>query len=737
MLHSDELLLKRFLQGTEEYAEAAFSELIERHNPLVRRVCLDVLDDPDQVQDATQAVFLVLARKARSIRKPASLGPWLHGVALRVARRIQRENARRRSAERKRAEILQGSQTTTARDEPMDHADLHEEISRLPEKYRRPIILCYMQGQTQTQAAETLGWPLGTVQIRLHRGRERLRSRLMQRDADRHELTRSALLTSLVVPPVAPEQGWSETTAHAAVRFAAGRGTSGLLTPAVARLAESTLTSMIFTPLKVFTLVTITAFLGVATVCWKGLATDHPRSSPSTTGPEAVRSQPRRAVQALRTTVAANEQDKKSTVRDTAKTPSQPGQLALPPKMPEANSHPTVPRSSLGLHQSLAMLTGPLEKTARSGRELFERVWGPNDPRSHGGDGLGPVFNAQSCVACHSLGGPGAQGGIDRNIEIASVTGNANQGMGFSYGFSMDFGTGRFEYKIGGGYPDGSAPGVSPETLRAMAAIHPGFREMQSVLLHRYGVDPAYNVWRQGLLGEHGFVRVQVTERNPPPLFGAGLIDAIPDAAIEAAARRKFSGQPAVKGRVSRLKDGRIGRFGWKAQTATLEEFVLSAAAGEIGLEVPSRHRAPDPRLPGLGSSGLDMDQADCDTLVHYVRSLPAPTALKSADPALLSQFKSGEEVFRSIGCASCHLSKLGDVNGIYSDLLLHDMGPRLADADAYTVFVNDRAKDNPDPARRCAEGPGRPGWQFSHDVAARVAHASALGPSPFRPLPS
>ena len=148
------------------------------------------------------------------------------------------------------------------------------------------------------------------------------------------------------------------------------------------------------------------------------------------------------------------------------------------------------------------MLGGPLEKTPRSGRELFERVWGPNDPRSHGGDGLGPVFNAQSCVACHSLGGSGGAGGIDRNIEIASVTGNANQGMGFSYGFSMDFGTGRFEYKIGGGYPDGSAPGVPPETLRAMAAIHPGFRETQSVLLHRYGVDPAYNVWCQGLLGE-------------------------------------------------------------------------------------------------------------------------------------------------------------------------------------------------------------------------------------------
>ena len=80
---SDEQLLRRFLADTGESAEAAFATLIERHGPIVHRVCLDVLRGPDESQDAAQAVFLVLARKARSIRKPGSLGPWLHGVALR------------------------------------------------------------------------------------------------------------------------------------------------------------------------------------------------------------------------------------------------------------------------------------------------------------------------------------------------------------------------------------------------------------------------------------------------------------------------------------------------------------------------------------------------------------------------------------------------------------------------------------------------------------------------------
>ena len=167
---------------------------------------------------------------------------------------------------------------------------------------------------------------------------------------------------------------------------------------------------------------------------------------------------------------------------------------------------------------------------------------------------------------------------------------------------------------------------------RLLAAIHPGFRESRSVVLHHYGTDPAYNAWRGTVPGQHGSILVRTSERNPPALFGAGLIDAIPDEAIEAAAKRKFPGSSAVKGRVSRLKDGRIGRFGWKAQTATLKEFVLSAAAGEMGLEVPGRRQAADPRLPGIVATGLDMDEAECDALTDYVRSLPTPIAIRPAD---------------------------------------------------------------------------------------------------------
>ena len=186
---TDSQLVQRFLSRTNETAEAAFTVLVERYSPIVHRVCIDVLGCPHEAQDAAQAVFLVLARKARSIRIPGSLGPWLHGVAIRVARRAKSEAARRRAAERRKAEITQERDTAEPRPEVMDHDALHEEINRLPEKYRQPIVLFYLQGQTQPETARTLGWPLGTVQIRLHRGRERLRSRLARRRAGMIALT--------------------------------------------------------------------------------------------------------------------------------------------------------------------------------------------------------------------------------------------------------------------------------------------------------------------------------------------------------------------------------------------------------------------------------------------------------------------------------------------------------------------------------------------------------------------
>lgn len=326
------------------------------------------------------------------------------------------------------------------------------------------------------------------------------------------------------------------------------------------------------------------------------------------------------------------------------------------------------------------------------GRELFERVWKPDDPRSHAGDGLGPVFNAQSCVACHDRGGVGGAGGVERNIEIATASpGFGGSGYQFSYSFGMDFGTGRFEYRLGNGAPAATGRKVSAIDSAVLAAVHPGFRESRSVMIHRFGTDPGYHAWRAGVAGTHGGVSVQVSERNPTPLFGLGLIDGIPDEVIEAGAKRKPA-NARIKGRVSRLKDGSFGRFGWKAQTATLADFVRSAAAGEIGLELPGKPQASDPQRPGVGASGLDLVEEDCEALTAYVRSLPAPVVLEPADDSEKAQLKSGESTFKAIGCAGCHTPDLGDVQGIYSDLLLHEMSQRLADTGSYGVFSGPQA---------------------------------------------
>jgi CxxC motif-containing protein (DUF1111 family) len=332
------------------------------------------------------------------------------------------------------------------------------------------------------------------------------------------------------------------------------------------------------------------------------------------------------------------------------------------------------------------------EEVIARGRELFVREWVPGDRRSHGGDGLGPVFNERSCLGCHHQGPSGAGGGsAGANIEIITPESTTGMSVGMvGYAFSFRYGPDGFEYRIGEP-PRGGAVrrlGAARPNVGELVRIHPGFRDAPSVVLHRYGNDPDYRVWREWVLGDHGPIAVRTSQRNPTPLFGMALIDAIPDAAIEAAARRKHPGWPQVNGRVARVADGRIGRFGWKAQEATLHDFVLSAAAIELGLEVPGHAQAGDPRVPPLKAPGLDLDRGDCDALTAFVRSLPRPVAAPPANPREEATRKATRSLFRSIGCAECHVEKLGGVEGVYTDLLLHAMSPELADTSTYGAFL-------------------------------------------------
>ncbi len=183
---TDGQLLERFSAHRREEAEPAFTALVIRHGPLVFGVCQSLLRNPHDAEDAFQATFLVLARKAGSLRQPDLLGPWLHGVAHRTARRLKDSNRRRKRHEAEAA--MSGALPSS---NPNRHPSgqpgrdeieaLHQEIERLPQRYRSAIVLCDLQGLTHEEAARRLGRRVGTISSQLSRARERLRTRLDRR----------------------------------------------------------------------------------------------------------------------------------------------------------------------------------------------------------------------------------------------------------------------------------------------------------------------------------------------------------------------------------------------------------------------------------------------------------------------------------------------------------------------------------------------------------------------------
>jgi RNA polymerase sigma factor (sigma-70 family) len=188
---SDGQLVERFVKEKDGADQMAFRVLVERHGPAVLNVCQQVLGKSHDAEDAFQAVFLVLARKARSLQRPDSVACWLHGVALRVAIRVRADATRRRAYERRSAMMTFAAADGEQRSSE-SYPELHEEIARLPERYRLPVVLCYLEGLSTEQAASRIGVPAGTIHSRLSRARERLRGRLGRRGLPVHTALLSA-----------------------------------------------------------------------------------------------------------------------------------------------------------------------------------------------------------------------------------------------------------------------------------------------------------------------------------------------------------------------------------------------------------------------------------------------------------------------------------------------------------------------------------------------------------------
>jgi CxxC motif-containing protein (DUF1111 family) len=272
------------------------------------------------------------------------------------------------------------------------------------------------------------------------------------------------------------------------------------------------------------------------------------------------------------------------------------------------------------------------------------------------GDGLGPVFNARSCAACHFQGGVGGGGGIEHNAVSYEV---------FPREFDLNFHSGSIH-----NFSVKADQRETEEGIRAAFPIIPGRTETRG---------------SQGCLSTvviPDFDPLRTLSVQPTALFGAGWLDLVSDQAILRNFRTrsiknvshelslKFDDIPIGRARVV---EGGVGKFGWKSQFATLEEFVAAACANELGLGTPSTQQATpfgsEPQSPVK-----DLDRQQFRALVAFVKTLPKPVEMLPENPTDRDAAVHGKELFKTLGCAVCHVPDMGSVKGIYTDFLMYTL---------------------------------------------------------------
>jgi RNA polymerase sigma factor (sigma-70 family) len=256
----DGALLERFVAGRDE---AAFEILVARHGPMVFRVCRAALAEPHDADDAFQAVFLVLVRRAVAIRSRASVASWLFGVASRISARAKADAARRRKHEQLAARRRPATAAMIT-DEPLDAAHLlHEELARLPDRYREALVLCYLEGHTCDAAAARLRRPVGTIKARLSRARSIMKHRLLRRGVTLPAGLLAAGTTIEATAAAFPQELVTMTVSSAA-RFAAAAAPARVLA-----FAEGVLKSMLLQKIKLAALSLTAVFaVGMVLVAW-------------------------------------------------------------------------------------------------------------------------------------------------------------------------------------------------------------------------------------------------------------------------------------------------------------------------------------------------------------------------------------------------------------------------------------------------------------------------------------
>jgi RNA polymerase sigma factor (sigma-70 family) len=249
----DAQLLRRFLT---QHDETAFTAIVQRYGAMVWGLCVRRLGETAEAEDAFQATFLVLVRKAPSLHRPQLLGPWLYGVAYRTALKVRGRRARLTAREtmlpEHAADISSAEQTEAIWHDLRPVID--EEVNRLPEKYRQPVLLCYLQGLSSEEAAQRLGCAKGTVFSRLSRARDLLRQRLSRRGLGVSAGALLAVLTTNAASRAMPPTALTENTIRMSHSFAAGTAGQSLSAP-LAALVEGVLHSMFLSKVKLVVVV--------------------------------------------------------------------------------------------------------------------------------------------------------------------------------------------------------------------------------------------------------------------------------------------------------------------------------------------------------------------------------------------------------------------------------------------------------------------------------------------------
>jgi RNA polymerase sigma factor (sigma-70 family) len=282
---SDQELVARFVERRDE---AAFATLVQRHGSLVLGVARRLLHDGSLAEDVFQATFLLLARKAGTVRRKDSVGSWLHSVAVRLARRAQTNAARRQAREE---EAGRGGRVPPPADPSAElslreaRQLLDEELSRLPEKYRAPLVLCCLEGLARDEAARRLGWPVGLVKSRLEQAREQLHRRLVRRG-----LTLSAAMAAVLL--VEGNATASTSLVRSAIRAALGSpAAAGRASPGALALADGwagSLAAKGWTKAVLVAIVSVSVGVGLAALVRPTSAGEQPTANPAESGKPAA-----------------------------------------------------------------------------------------------------------------------------------------------------------------------------------------------------------------------------------------------------------------------------------------------------------------------------------------------------------------------------------------------------------------------------------------------------------------